>query len=62
MTYILNNYIANETSNYEPIIKDTKILKSSTLEDVPELGQFVQMVVTKELPNLGQSAIIVGVA
>ncbi|MBQ9314281.1 MAG: restriction endonuclease [Clostridia bacterium] len=33
MTYILNNYIANGTSNYEPIIKDTKILKSSTLEE-----------------------------
>lgn len=33
MTYILNKYIANDTSEYEPIIKDSSILKTETLEE-----------------------------
>ena len=33
MTYILNKYIANKNKEYEPVIKDSNVLKSTSLED-----------------------------
>ena len=33
MTYILNNYIAKENDEYEPVIKDSNVLKDKTLEE-----------------------------
>lgn len=32
MSYILNHYIVNKTENYEPIIKNSNVLKEQTLE------------------------------
>ena len=33
MSYILNNYIANDNATYESVIKDSNILKQQTLEE-----------------------------
>ncbi len=33
MTYILNNYIVNDTHDYESVIKDSSILKKQSLEE-----------------------------
>lgn len=33
MTYILNNYIMRDTQKYEPVIKDSHILKKQSLEE-----------------------------
>lgn len=33
MTYILNNYIVNDTHDYEAVIKDSSILKKQSLEE-----------------------------
>lgn len=33
MTYILNNYIVNKTSEYEPVVKDSSLLQKESLEN-----------------------------
>ena len=45
MTYILNNYIANSSEVYEPVIKDSSVLVNTSLEEyiLKKLSKYYDM-------------------